>query len=77
MKTRLLGYRHLNFKNDSGDIIDGTQVFCSFTSEAVEGEETGKFFLKTGVIEAPMLIPGEFYEAGFNSRGKIISFTEL
>lgn len=49
MDVRLLGVQNVSFTASNGDRIEGTNLFCSFTDENVQGEKVAKFFLKKGI----------------------------
>lgn len=44
MQARLLGIQHINFTNNTGEQINGNNIFCAFKDENVEGLRTEKFF---------------------------------
>ena len=45
MQARLLGIQHINFTNNTGEQINGNNIFCAFKDENVEGLRTEKFLL--------------------------------
>lgn len=49
MKAQLVGIQLVNFTNNKGETIIGTNIFCAFKDENVEGLRTEKFFLKSEV----------------------------
>lgn len=69
MQMILLGYKHLDFTNDKGETVKGTQAFVSFTEDGVEGQRTDKLFFKEG-FELPDLKPGMTLDVVFNRKGK-------
>ena len=46
MQVKLVGVQHVNFTNNRGETINGTNIFCAFNDENVEGLRTEKFFLR-------------------------------
>ena len=46
MKAKLVGVQDIHFTNNSGEEISGTNIFCAFQDENVEGLRTEKFFIK-------------------------------
>ena len=50
MQVKLIGVQHVNFTNNNGETINGTNIFCAFKDENVEGLRTEKFFLDQRLI---------------------------
>ena len=69
MQMILLGYKVLDFTNDRGESVKGTQGFMAFPENGVTGQRTDKLFFKDG-FELPALTPGMALEVAFNHRGK-------
>ena len=59
MQVKLVGVQPVNFTNNNGETINGTNIFCAFRDENVEGLRTEKFFLKDAI------------EISFNMKGKV------
>ena len=74
MNIRLTGYRDLDFTDDNGKPVKGTQLFGNFLEEGVNGHAADKFFIKSS-IEMPTLTSGTDYDIEFNRKGKVISVT--
>lgn len=70
MQVKLVGVQHVNFTNNSGETINGTNIFCAFKDENVEGLRTEKFFLKDG-IKLPDCKINDTIEISFNMKGKV------
>lgn len=70
MQVRLLGVQPVNFTNNNGEAIKGTNIFCAFKDENVEGLRTEKFFLKDG-IKLPECKINDTIEISFNMKGKV------
>lgn len=69
MIVTLVGWKHLDFPNDRGEQVKGTQAFVSFPEDGVTGQRTDKLFFKDG-FELPALEPGMTLEIAFNRKGK-------
>lgn len=70
MQVKLVGIQHVNFTNNSGETITGTNIFCAFKEENVEGLRTEKLFLRNG-IELPDCKLNDTLEISFNRKGKV------
>ena len=79
MLVTLLGYMILDFLNDAGEKISGTNVWVSWPlieSPTANGVEAAKFFIPS-TVNLPTLTPGAEYEARFNNKGRLLSLTEI
>lgn len=70
MQVKLVGVQPVNFTNNNGETINGTNIFCAFRDENVEGLRTEKFFLKDG-IKLPDCKINDTIEISFNMKGKV------
>lgn len=70
MQVKLVGVQLINFTNNNGDTISGTNIFCAFKDENVEGLRTEKFFLKDG-IKLPDCKLNDALDIAFNMKGKV------
>ena len=70
MQARLLGIQHINFTNNTGEKINGNNIFCAFKDENVEGLRTEKFFIKPEV-KLPACKLNDTIEISFNMKGKV------
>lgn len=71
MRARLDGVQPIGFRNNSGEEINGTNIFVAFKDENVQGLRSERFFLKAG-IELPKDIKlNDTIELSFNHKGKI------
>lgn len=70
MLVKLVGVQHVNFTNSNGEKVEGTNIFCAFKDENVDGLRTEKFFLKPG-IKLPDCKLNDTIEISFNMRGKV------
>lgn len=71
MLFKLLGIQPINFTNNSGETINGTNIFVVYKDENVEGLKTEKFFLKSG-IEIPKEVKlNDSLDIAFNMKGKV------
>lgn len=69
MLVYLLGYKLLDFTNDRGESVKGTQAFVSFQEDGVTGQRTDKLFFKDGMV-IPELTPGMTLDVAYNRKGK-------
>ena len=46
MQVKLVGVQPVNFINNNGETINGTNIFCAFRDENVDGLRTEKLFIK-------------------------------
>ena len=81
MQVKLVGVQHVNFINNNGENIDGTNIFCAFKDENVEGLRTEKFFLRPE-IKLPECKLNDALDISFNMKGinvnlKMYSFDHL
>lgn len=70
MQVKLVGVQYVNFTNNSGETINGTNILCAFKDENVEGLRTEKFFLKDG-IKLPDCKINDTLEISFSLKGKV------
>jgi len=74
MVVYLLGYKPLDFTNNRGELVKGTQVFVAFQEDGVVGRQVDKLFFKDG-MELPKLNPGMTLNVTYNRKGKPVSCT--
>lgn len=70
MQIQLLGVQPVNFTNNNGETISGTNIFCAFQDEKVKGVRTEKFFIKPDV-KLPECKINDTIEISFNMKGKV------
>ncbi len=73
MQAKLVGVMGVNFTNNNGEAIHGTNIFVAFKDENVEGLRTEKFFLKDGISLPDNTKINDTLELSFNHKGKIES----
>ncbi len=71
MQVTLLGLQGIHFLNNQGENISGTNIFCAFKDENVEGLRTEKFFLKEGITLPKDTKLNDTIELAFNMKGKV------
>ncbi len=75
MKATLLGIQRIDFTNKEGETIRGTNIYCAFPDEKVEGFRAEKFFLKEGfALPKDVKIDGQI-NLFFNMNGKVEAIT--
>lgn len=70
MQVKLVGVQPINFTNNSGEAINGTNIFVAFKDENVDGLRTEKFFLKNE-IKLPDCKINDTLDISFNMKGKV------
>ena len=70
MRVKLVGVQYVNFTNNNGETINGTNIFCAFEDENVEGLRTEKFFIKPEIKLSDCKI-NDTIDISFNMKGKI------
>jgi len=76
MQVTLQGYRNLDFKTDSGERVNGTQLFVSFDDETVTGKMTDKLFVRPEIKLPETLKNGDVLNLQFNMKGKVQSIRQ-
>lgn len=71
MKVKLVGVQKINFTNNGGEEISGTNIYCLFEDENVQGARADKFFLKNGLALPAGTQINDLLDLSFNMRGKI------
>ena len=71
MKVKLIGVQGIHFTNNNGEEISGTNIFCAFQDENVEGLRTEKFFLKNGITLPKETKLNDTIDINFNMKGKV------
>lgn len=71
MRAQLFGIMPVDFTNNSGDNVCGTNIFVGFEDENVKGLRTEKFFLKDGISLPKDTKLNDTLEISFNYRGKV------
>lgn len=67
---KLVGFRKLDFLDDKGTPVKGTQLFTTYPEDGVTGEMCGKTFIREG-MELPPLSVGMVLDITFNRKGKV------
>lgn len=73
MEVKLLGVQDISFKDSEGRSIVGTNIFCGYADENVQGIRTDKFFLKEGIDLPKDTKLNEILNISFNQKGKVES----
>lgn len=71
MQVRLVGVQGIHFVNNNGEEVNGTNIFCAFPDENVEGLRTEKFFLKDGITLPKDTKLNDTIDISFNMKGKV------
>ena len=76
MKVTYLGKKSTSFTdNKTGEFVEGTSVYYAYPDPNVEGQASGKFFIKKGSqLALPEGIkPSQAMNIEFNQYGKVCS----
>lgn len=78
MKAKVIGTRTLNFTATNGDEIKGTQIFVTYSSDGVNGEQADKVFVpdKSKVV-LPNFIFGKSYDFVYDGFGRKQSLVKI
>ena len=71
MQAKLLGVMPVNFLNNQGEEINGTNIFVAFKDEYVEGLRAEKLFLKENISFPDNIKLNDNLEIAFNYKGKV------
>lgn len=71
MQAKLLGVMPVNFRNNQGEEISGTNIFVAFKDENVEGLRAEKLFLKENIPFPDNIKLNDNLEIAFNYKGKV------
>lgn len=71
MTAQLLGIQHINFTNNSGEVINGMNLFIAFPEENVEGLRVERLYIKDGINIPKDIKFNDKIELSFNYKGKI------
>lgn len=69
---KLHGYKKLDFSDDNGNPVKGTQLYTSYPEDGVTGEACGKLFIRDG-IDIPPLTVGMMLDITYNRKGKAVA----
>lgn len=73
MKAKLVGIQPIHFTNNSGEEVNGTNIYCLYEDENVNGVKADKFFLKAGMTLPAGTQINDVLDLSFNMRGKVES----
>ena len=73
---KLLGIQILNFKNNLGELISGTNIWVAYADENVKGLKAQRIFLKEG-FEMPDIKPNDNLRIYFDMRGKAVNIEKI
>ena len=71
MKARLIGINRLNFKSQSGEVINGNNLYIAFEHQDTEGLRCDKVFLRAEINLPADVKINDLIEIYFNMRGKV------
>ena len=76
MEAKLIGVMGVDFSNNQGEKIQGTNIFVAFKDENVQGLRTEKFFLKSDIDIPDQTKVNDTLNLVFNHKGKIESLSK-
>lgn len=71
MKAQLVGVQGVHFTNNNGEEVNGTNIYCVFQYENVDGLRSEKFFLKDGITLPKDTKLNDTIDITFNMKGKV------
>lgn len=71
LKAQLVGIMGIKFTNNSGEEINGMNIFTAFQDENVQGLRTEKFFVKAGISLPKDVKINDMVDISFNHKGKV------
>lgn len=76
MHVNLIGFQNIDFVSDDGSNVKGTNLFISFSDDAVIGLKTGKFFIRPH-ISLPAFTPPETLDMTFDMKGRVLAVVKV
>lgn len=70
-----MGIQPVKFTSNNGETIEGTNLYCGFVSEGVDGLKCEKWFVKPE-ISIPECKMNDTVDVDFDHRGKIIQISK-
>ncbi len=67
----LVGFRELDFIDDKGNPVKGTQLYTTYSEDGVTGKMCGKLFIHAGTIALPPLTVGMALDITYTRKGKV------
>lgn len=77
MQALLLGLAKLDFKSDTGNLVQGTQLFYGYTAENTVGYKTDKVFVRKDIELPENLKPNSTINLFFDRKGKVEAVTVM
>ena len=77
MLGKLLGSSDVNFKTETGEVVEGKNIYVGFSDEHTLGTRTDKFFVRNGIPFPKNLTIGDDIEIVFNRYGKPEAITAV
>lgn len=76
MRAKVLGVQDIHFTNNSGETINGTNLYIAFKDENCQGLKADKVFVREGItLPKDLKLQGEI-NLYFNYKGKLESITK-
>ena len=72
MVVDVFGVQLVDFSNQNGEVIKGTNLFVAYPHDRVVGLKTDKFFIKQS-IDCTRIKTGDRVDISFNRYGKVDS----
>ena len=69
---KLLGIQQINFTNNNGEVISGTNIWVAYAFEGTQGLRAQKFFLKEDV-KLNDFKPNDNLYLTFDMKGRVVS----
>lgn len=76
MVMQLLGFQKISFVNNSGEAINGSNLYLGYKHENVNGIKTDKFFIKDNIVIPKNINLNDMLNVSFTNTGKIESISK-
>ena len=77
MQIQIVGVQHLDFTNDDGDRVIGTNLHVNLPDPSVDGLKARKIFIAKDFPMPPDIKPNEVVDIDFNDRGKVVRIRKI
>lgn len=72
----LLGIRPISFKNEQGQLIEGTRLYVEYLEEGTVGYHVQDFFVRPEIPLPKQLAVNDHLTLCFNHRGRLCSVSK-
>lgn len=76
MLVNVIGIQRLDFDTNDGGHIEGTNLFCAYKDDNVEGMKAERFFVKKEIELPKQIQAGDKLNIFFNQKGRVEAVTK-